>query len=499
MQNLINKYPLDLTGKSPNNFVTGEPHDLRISQIDSNRVFVPVHGGFYTHNIKLYDVEGTVLVPNVDYVATYLYEEATHRSGLEVCGAIIVTNPNVSYQVYFDYQVVGGDYALSSKVMTEIIEALNADQRPVEWGKITGKPDAYPAAGHRHALWELYGFEYVITELERIAQAIKAGDQAMFDELRDYILRILQEAKDYTDALDQRFQDHAADKTNPHDVTKVQVGLGNVDNYRTATALESEDNTRTDLFMSPNGTYRSIKKFAITPLDNHIDNELNPHKVTKAQVGLSLVANYSPATHTEAFEASRFDRYMSPVVTGHAIREMAVKPLNTHTGDRSNPHNVTKSQVGLGLVANHSIATDTESTAGTSRTRYMSPKGTDLLITKRLGPYATKTDLANAVNNSALATSYVQSSSMNLDPGGKYMVSVYGVTTDRGTGGQTLGAIGLKNSSGSVLTSTPSVWINWHDGSAPQSAVFFVTVPSDGKVVGYCDGSVKFMSALKVG
>lgn len=300
MQNLINKYPLDLTGKSPDNFVIGEPHDLNDSGTGPYRVFVPIYGGFYTNNIKLYDAGGKILQPHVDFVASYLYEEATRRSGLEVCGAIIVTNPNVSNRVYFDYQVVGGDYAVSTKVMSEIIAAINDDTRPIEWGNIIGKPDVYPAAGHRHALWELYGFEYVITELERITQAIIAGDQAVFDELRDYIYRMHVAAKEYTDALDRRFVDHKEDYTNPHRVTKAQVGLGSVDNFPTATDNEIYAGTATNRFVTPRGMYRGVEKQVGEALLAHTDDKTNPHEVTKAQVGLSNVVNYGVATDAQA-------------------------------------------------------------------------------------------------------------------------------------------------------------------------------------------------------
>lgn len=55
---------------------------------------------------------------------------------------------------------------------------------------------------------------------------------------------------------------HIADKTNPHEVTKTQVGLGNVDNVRQAPYT-------------------------------HVTDKSNPHGVTKAQVGLGSVDDTS--------------------------------------------------------------------------------------------------------------------------------------------------------------------------------------------------------------
>ena len=47
--------------------------------------------------------------------------------------------------------------------------------------------------------------------------------------------------------------------------------------------------------------------------------------------------------------------------------------LAGHTGNTSNPHAVTKAQVGLGSVLNYGIATQAEAEAGTIDTKYMTP------------------------------------------------------------------------------------------------------------------------------
>lgn len=47
--------------------------------------------------------------------------------------------------------------------------------------------------------------------------------------------------------------------------------------------------------------------------------------------------------------------------------------LAGHTGNTSNPHAVTKAQVGLGSVLNYGVATQGEAEAGTIDTKYMTP------------------------------------------------------------------------------------------------------------------------------
>ena len=75
------------------------------------------------------------------------------------------------------------------------------------------------------------------------------------------------------------FDAHTANKLNPHAVTKDQVGLGNVSNVLQASKNEFDSNKSTT--------------------DTHIANKLNPHSVTAFQVGLGNVTNNLQATKAE--------------------------------------------------------------------------------------------------------------------------------------------------------------------------------------------------------
>lgn len=260
MSDIIKKYPKDVMGDNPNNVILGEPHTLVEAVAGRYRVLVPNYGGFFTRSLVVRDKNGVELIPHVDYLATYLYQEATVESGLEVCGAVVIINPNVSSDVFVDYHVIGGDLAFSVTTLQSLLLSLSDENRPVEWAGIIGKPDYYPPGGHLHALWELYGFEYMVIQLERITQAILTGNQATMDELRAYAKALYEDGKDYTDALDARFQLHLADDTNPHRVTKAQVGLGSVPNYPMASLDEAFAGDRSDRFMSPAGVSRLLEK-----------------------------------------------------------------------------------------------------------------------------------------------------------------------------------------------------------------------------------------------
>lgn len=92
---------------------------------------------------------------------------------------------------------------------------------------------------------------------------------------------------------------HTGNKSNPHSVTKLQVGLGNVPNVATNDQTPTYSDTTTLVTLS-SGEKISIAfakiKLAITTLINHLANKSNPHGVTKNQVGLGNVENKSSAT-----------------------------------------------------------------------------------------------------------------------------------------------------------------------------------------------------------
>ena len=92
---------------------------------------------------------------------------------------------------------------------------------------------------------------------------------------------------------------HTGNKSNPHSVTKSQVGLGNVPNVATNDQTPTYSDTTTLVTLS-SGEKISIAfakiKLAITTLIDHLVNKSNPHGVTKSQIGLGNVENKSSAT-----------------------------------------------------------------------------------------------------------------------------------------------------------------------------------------------------------
>jgi len=95
---------------------------------------------------------------------------------------------------------------------------------------------------------------------------------------------------------------HIADTTNPHSVTKAQVGLSNADNTSDAnkpvstaaqTALDSKVDDAQVLTDVPLNALFTDTIYDSTAVDAHIADTTNPHSVTKTQVGLGDADNTS--------------------------------------------------------------------------------------------------------------------------------------------------------------------------------------------------------------
>ena len=76
-------------------------------------------------------------------------------------------------------------------------------------------------------------------------------------------------------------------------------------------------------------------------LDAHIGNKSNPHSVTKAQVGLGNVQNLAPADMPVSTAQA------AAIADAKAAGTKAQTDLSTHVNRRDNPHNVTRAQLGL--------------------------------------------------------------------------------------------------------------------------------------------------------
>lgn len=145
----------------------------------------------------------------------------------------------------------------------------------------------------------------------------KAADTANFKELEDAMTFVVDSLEGRIQATDNNLAKEVQDRKG--EITRVEKLISD----EAATRAQADTNVN-------------------AKVDSHIGNKSNPHGVTKAQVGLGNVNNTSdtdkPVSTAQA----------TAIADAKAAGTNAQANLNTHTQNKSNPHNVTRDQLGMG-------------------------------------------------------------------------------------------------------------------------------------------------------
>lgn len=125
---------------------------------------------------------------------------------------------------------------------------------------------------------------------------------------------------------------------------KLNSGLnGDITNaLNEAKAYTDAAKTALNKLISDESSARQAADTTITNnLNAHINNKSNPHGVTKAQVGLGNVQNLAPADMPVSTAQA------AAIADAKAAGTKAQTDLSTHANRKDNPHNVTRAQLGL--------------------------------------------------------------------------------------------------------------------------------------------------------
>lgn len=148
----------------------------------------------------------------------------------------------------------------------------------------------------------------------------KAADTANFKELEDAMTFVV-------DSLEGRIQ-----ATDDNLAKEVQDRKGEI--------------TRVEKLISDEAATRAQADTTVNAkVDSHIGNKSNPHGVTKAQVGLGNVNNTSDADKPVSTAQA------TAIADAKAAGTNAQTNLTTHIQNKSNPHGVTRDQLGMGTTA----------------------------------------------------------------------------------------------------------------------------------------------------
>lgn len=384
-------YPFDPSGTSSANRIANEQHVITAQNFRDYHYVIPKFAPFFEANlsIRLQYPNGTVrnLTHGVDYYLSNQFLDASRATAKPVYGSISFLDTDTSGILSLSYNTVGGQWNLTPAEITRILAEEMRNPRTTTWEQITYLPERFPVIDHEWNLVDMVGASKMVEAIDQVRAAILSANGG-------------------------GLQSHIDNYSNPHNVTKAQVGLGNVSDFLVATQVAAQTGTSNSFYMTPLRTKEAIAKIAGDMLTVHTQRVDNPHSVTKLQVGLGNVSDFLVATKAQA-EAGAIDTaYMTPLKTANAISMLVGTAFNNHVANQLNPHNTTKAQVGLFNVENYLIATAEEARAGTANDRYMTPLRTTQLVTEfvttTLDGHATRIDNPHSTTKEQVGLSNVE-------------------------------------------------------------------------------------------
>jgi len=358
--NTTGLYAFDPYGNHMDNLIIDEGHALQIPGRDDYYFIIPRAAPFFATTLQIKSSTGVVYQEGVDYLLGHTFVEATHQTGRAVSGSVRFLRRDITGMVYLRYQTLGGEWGFDSNAVLQELSNKLVNPLIRSWGQIDVLPNAFPPVAHDQSVDEMIGFPEVTKSLEEIRKALEASAAGATAQ-------------------------HINDYNNPHRVTAVQVGLGAVENLPVASVLESVEATRNDRYLTPARGRVLVNEIAIKPITQHVSNYDNPHQVTKTQVGLSNVENYATASIFDTVLGTSNSLYTTPKGVNEAIEGAVSKFTTGHFTDYSNPHQVTKTQVGLSNVENHATADVPTTVLGDSDTTFTTPRGVREAIQKAVG------------------------------------------------------------------------------------------------------------------
>ncbi|WP_233874958.1 hypothetical protein [Paraburkholderia adhaesiva] len=310
------RYPLDLSGVSRNNFVTGEPHAIGTMPV---RVIAPRQGLFFAQSVQVVDAFTQHTLLPLQYRFQFLHEHATRLTGKEVDAVIVITDPGVNPNVLITYQALGGDYSQPLAAIADEITALSDDTRGVAFPDITNKPDTYPPVPHLHAIGDTYDWDYIVTAIEMLMAIVTLSETASYDTVLGFIDQQVNLRNGDIANLAQQLSAHITNYNNPHQTTLTQVDMYSA--AQVAALIASQTTVR-----------EAGDTALLASIATHAGDQTNPHRDTAADIG-----GYT----TEEATAN-----LNAIVNAlDAILAKDAAAMSAHIAETDNPHEVTLAQI----------------------------------------------------------------------------------------------------------------------------------------------------------
>nr|DAU97687.1 MAG TPA: structural protein [Bacteriophage sp.] len=214
----LKKYPVDTTGKSPDNLVANERHEVD----PLNRAIVPREGFFYGESMVVRNND-TQLILGEDYRLDDINDQLTKETGKAIFSAIILLKESIMGYVTLTYQCYGRGDEYTPDYLAQLVKEATVE-KAVKFNDIINRPSAYNPAPHRHPIGQVIYWNSAVNELRNLTQVIEnlriAHDRGMYAFVGDFQTKLLarleamenlvREARDVIGTVD-KFKQSTAD------------------------------------------------------------------------------------------------------------------------------------------------------------------------------------------------------------------------------------------------------------------------------------------------
>ena len=258
----IRQVTFDIHGTDPVNKFDRE----KITIVDKTCPWIIPNGSPYFAEAaltKVYNDAGGLLVLNRDYFFEEEFVPFCKVSGRSICTFLRLSDTILEENAFVkvSYQSIGA-WFVPRNDLEQWLELIHNGGVAVPWSKVFRVPPTLPASWHMHNIkteigdwFELTWFFVYLRQMQETRGTDPNG--TITDAVNAALLR-LKNSKISTLAL---LTGHDQNYTKPHDTTKLDILMGNHDNFATATLEEDLAGTREDLLSTPRGVQEQIKAY----------------------------------------------------------------------------------------------------------------------------------------------------------------------------------------------------------------------------------------------
>lgn len=185
----LKKYPVDTTGKSPDNLVANERHEVD----PLNRAIVPREGFFYGESMVVRNND-TQLILGEDYRLDDINDQLTKETGKAIFSAIILLKESIMGYVTLTYQCYGRGDEYTPDYLAQLVKEATVE-KAVKFSDVINRPSAYNPAPHRHPIGQVIYWNSAVNELRNLTQVIEnlriAHDRGMYAFVGDFQTKLL--------------------------------------------------------------------------------------------------------------------------------------------------------------------------------------------------------------------------------------------------------------------------------------------------------------------